>query len=126
MVIINMISASYVLVALVHCLIPTHTHLSRFYFVRFLTTPGGSDILVTHARRLATEEMLPQADEHDTVAEMCQFLSTLLALGDPEVVPADVREPLLKKLKAWRTKFRGRFAQETAERCISMLEPSMS
>lgn len=83
-------------------------------------------MLLLQAQRTASQNMLRYEDEHNNIAEVTQFLSTLLVLCDPQTIPADVRGPLLEKLKGWRAQYRGKFAQETAERCIHMIEPSVS
>lgn len=83
-------------------------------------------MLLLQAQRTATLNMLQYEDEHNNIAEVTQFLSTLLVLCEPQMIPADIRAPLLEKLKGWRAQYRGKFAQETAERCIHMIEPSVS
>lgn len=59
-----------------------------------------------------------------SVAETCQFLSTLLVLYD---LGHDSDEPTRKKvvdkLKNWRRTYRGKFCEQMAQRCLDMLEP---
>ena len=57
------------------------------------------------------------------VGEICQFLSTLLILYGTDIDP-EVRRGLIAKLRQWKTQYRGEFAAETAERCLSVFNPS--
>lgn len=61
----------------------------------------------------------------DTIAEMCQFLSTLMMLYGTDLDPED-RALLILKLQGWKRQYRGMFAAETAERCLSIFNPTGS
>lgn len=89
--------------------------------MRFSKTPAAADLARIQAKRMATEELIESEDDHTTVAEICQFLSTLLVVYGAQIDQED-QEPLLKRLKAWRKQYKGRFAEETTGRCIAILD----
>lgn len=57
----------------------------------------------------------------DSIAEIGQFLATLLLLqGIAEVDEAD-KATLVPKLKQWERRFQGRLASDTSERCLALI-----
>lgn len=63
------------------------------------------------------------ADFSMSIAEACQFLSTLLVLFPMDGIDVEKRQALSKKLKNWCRECRGKFCETTAQRCLDMLEP---
>jgi hypothetical protein len=57
----------------------------------------------------------------DTIAETCQFFSTLLVLQGVSGVDEEDKTALLPKLRLWKQLYRGRLASKTSERCLSLL-----
>ena len=93
--------------------------------MRFSKTPAGADLARIQAKRMAHVDLLPSENLHTTIAEICQFLSTLFVVYGLEFDEED-REPLVTKLKAWNEEYKGRFAEETTGRCLAMLKPEGS
>lgn len=111
------------------------------YFVRFTQTPQAAGLCQHMGHLLVAGQLLPTSDLHTTIAELHQFFSTLLvfssaypstpsaplpsssAASSVAISPED-KAPLLQKMKAYRNQYRGRFAAETTERCIDILEGS--
>lgn len=91
--------------------------------MRFSKTPGGADLARIQAKRMAHADLLPSEDLHATIAEICQFLSTLFVVYGLDNLDEEDRAPLLRKLRTWNEEYRGRFAEETTGRCIQMLAP---
>lgn len=91
------------------------------YFVRFLRSPAGQGIAVLQTKRTAESAAEIDNMNADDVAEITQFLSTILLLQPtPEVDEAD-KKILVKKLRQWAPKFPGRLASNTCERCLALL-----
>ena len=57
----------------------------------------------------------------DNIAEVCQFLSTLLMFKDASLVSDEVKEALTPRLRRWKGMFPRRLAEETSDRCLSQL-----
>ncbi|KDQ08254.1 hypothetical protein BOTBODRAFT_38086 [Botryobasidium botryosum FD-172 SS1] len=95
------------------------------YFVRFLQLAENADVCVIHARRTAyaTFSAVPPHDLADTVAETCQFLSTLLVLQNTVGLAAEDKLALTRKLRAWSQQYRNKFAEEVSERALMLLGP---
>jgi tRNA G37 N-methylase TrmD len=89
------------------------------YFVRFCKTPGAASLTATQAHRVAETDK--DALDHDTAAEACQFLATLIMLQGVDQIPAEDVPALKSLMTAWGRRFRGRFAEETAERIQMIL-----
>ncbi|KAK7014202.1 hypothetical protein R3P38DRAFT_3001621 [Favolaschia claudopus] len=92
------------------------------YFVRFLRTPGGNGIAALQTKRAAASiDQIDTTFNADSVAEIFQFLGTLLLLqGVQDVAPED-KAILLRHLPNCERKFVGRLASETAGRCMALL-----
>ena len=56
------------------------------------------------------------------IAEICQFLSTLLVLQGTTAIPEDVKEKLIPKLTTWRRRYKGQHPGETSDRCYQSLK----
>ncbi|KAG1776018.1 hypothetical protein EV702DRAFT_951613, partial [Suillus placidus] len=69
------------------------------YFSRFLLTMAKTSICKTQARRMATASSIPPDPTH--LVEMCQFLSTLLALQGTSSVSEEDKQALLPKMREW-------------------------
>ena len=94
---------------------------TRPYFVRFLRSPAGKGIAVLQTKRTAESAAEIDGMNADEVAEITQFLSTILLLQPtPEVDEAD-KKILVKKLRQWAQRFPGRLASNTCERCLALL-----
>ncbi|KAI0029179.1 hypothetical protein K488DRAFT_88984 [Vararia minispora EC-137] len=97
------------------------------YFVRFIKSPAGQGMAALQAKRAAdAAKMLRSASEND-VAQVFQFLSTLLLLQtdvqfgndvDPEIVQRLL--PLLRFLNR-KPEFANRLASEASERVLCVL-----
>jgi len=97
------------------------------YFVRFLRSPAGQGIAALQTKRTAESAAEIDGMNADEVAEISQFLATILLLQTtPEVDEAD-KKILVKKLRQWAHMFPGRLASNTCERCLALLtdDPSM-
>ncbi|GLB37343.1 putative MYND finger [Lyophyllum shimeji] len=91
------------------------------YFVRFLRTPAGQGIAALQTKRTVQDAPSIGSMTADEVAEIGQFLSTLLVLqGIAEVDEAD-KAILIPKLKQWERTFPGRLASDTSTRCLTLL-----
>jgi hypothetical protein len=87
--------------------------------------PEGAGLLDLQFQRMVDTDPVRSDDDYAmSIAETCQFLSTLLVLY-PFTVPADDprRQRLLEKLRGWRREYRGKFCEKVAQRCLDMLEP---
>jgi hypothetical protein len=91
------------------------------YFVKYSRTPEAASLTPTQLKRMANAPA-SFANKPDDVAEACQFLATLLGLQGTEGISAADKKALITKLKTWQRKFRGKFAGETSERCLSFLQ----
>jgi hypothetical protein len=124
MALINAVSVTSVLVCLTNLSNCNIIH-ARPYCVRYMRMPEGAGLLDLHFQRMVDSDPIHSDDDYAmSVAETCQFLSTLLVLY-PFTVPADDprRQRLLEKLRGWRETYRGTFCEEVAQRCLDMLEP---
>ena len=90
-----------------------------------MLSPAGSGLLELHFNRMAAQDPLKSDDDYGmSIAEACQFLSTLLVLYPITIVDPDPRRStLIGKLKGWCKAYRGRFCEKTAQRCLDVLEP---
>lgn len=86
------------------------------YFSRFLLTTAGSSICKTQARRMTTASSDPA--DPVCIVEMCQFLSTLLALQGMNSVSEEDKQVLLPKLRQWNR----RYLKQQITRCLKQLE----
>ncbi|KAG1735904.1 uncharacterized protein EDB91DRAFT_543782 [Suillus paluster] len=90
------------------------THLP--YFARFLLTTARSSICKAQAHRMVTMSLDPA--DPVFVVEMCQFLSTLLALQGTNSVSEEDKQVLLPKLRQWSRKYQ----KQQITRCLKQLE----
>lgn len=86
------------------------------YFSRFLLTTAKTSICKTQARRMATASSTPSDPTH--LVEMCQFLSTLLALQGTNSISEEDKQALLPKLREWNRKYQ----RQQITRCLKQLE----
>lgn len=86
------------------------------YFARFLLTAAKTSICKTQAHRMATASSAPADPVH--IVEMCQFLSTLLALQGTNSVSEEDKQALLPKLREWNRKYQ----KQQITRCLKQLE----
>ncbi|KAJ6598650.1 hypothetical protein B0H10DRAFT_2085252 [Mycena sp. CBHHK59/15] len=91
------------------------------YFTRFLRTPAGAGIAALQAKRVANSANEISNMGADDVAEICQFLSTILLLQGLADVEDGDKTVLLQHLQSWEQRFGGRLASETAGRCLALL-----
>ena len=89
-----------------------------------MRSPAGAGMTTEHARRMIRFQEPPEVnlDAANLVAEIAQFLSTLIIVQKMEITPEE-EEELIKKLKAWRAKYQGYFAVETTNRCLMQISP---
>ncbi|KAK0486316.1 hypothetical protein IW261DRAFT_1454884 [Armillaria novae-zelandiae] len=87
------------------------------YFVRFLKTEAGQ------AKRMVAskDSFNPSTQSLQIIAEVCQFMATLLVLEGTEQITADEQKSLEAMLAAWLRGMPSVFAKETCERCLSLL-----
>ena len=92
----------------------------RPYFARFLTTSEKArGLAVLQTRRLgAMTDAEAGAFEPDDVAEIGQFLGTLLTLQGREGITSEETQAAVARVKKWQRNVSLAFAQETMERCI--------
>lgn len=86
------------------------------YFTRFLLTTAKTSICKTQARRMAAASSAPA--DPTSLVEMCQFLSTLLALEGPNSISEEDKQALLPKLREWDRKYQ----RQQITRCLKQLE----
>lgn len=95
-----------------------------------MKTPECKDFVLDYAKRVAEAEILPEESESISAAQVCQFLSTLIAIDGSAVlnVPKDTpwRVKLVERCRDWHTRFKGQFAATPAERCLDQLDPKGS
>jgi hypothetical protein len=65
---------------------------------------------------MATASSTPQDPAH--LVEMCQFLSTLLALQGTSSISEEDKQALLPKLREWNRKYQ----RQQISRCLKQLE----
>jgi len=86
------------------------------YFARFLSTSTGPSMCATQAHRIATGTSDPMDPSH--IVEICQFLSTLLALQGVSAVSEEDLKVLLPKLRQWNRTYQ----KQQITRCLRQLE----
>lgn len=88
--------------------------------------PEAADLLDLHFQRMVDKDPLESDDDYSmSIAEACQFLSTLLVFYPLDVGTEDPRrEKLIEKLRGWRKRYRGKFCDRVAERCLDIIEPN--
>ncbi|KAJ6524531.1 hypothetical protein B0H19DRAFT_1200169 [Mycena capillaripes] len=91
------------------------------YFVRFLRSSAGEGLAALQAKRVASAVDEISTMSVDEVAEVGQFLSSILLLQGVQDVAEEDKAILLRHLPNWEIKYRGRLASETAGRCIALL-----
>ncbi|KAI0346136.1 hypothetical protein BDW22DRAFT_1425659 [Trametopsis cervina] len=94
------------------------------YFIRFLGTPAGRGIAALHLHRvLQFSEALTDASDADSIAEVNQFLATMLLVQGIADVDAEEKKAVLVPLRAWVRKpaFRGKLASDASERVVWLL-----
>ncbi|KAF9016110.1 hypothetical protein BDZ89DRAFT_1022994 [Hymenopellis radicata] len=94
------------------------------YFVRFINTPTAAGLAALQVKRIldGKDAFNPQTVSHTEIAELGQFLSTLLVLQGLDDIPADDRKKLFDQILQWVRTMPPVFAVETCERCLMMLE----
>ncbi|KAL1746664.1 hypothetical protein HDZ31DRAFT_33626 [Schizophyllum fasciatum] len=91
------------------------------YFMRLATHPDNQDFVVLQFKRtLAAADAMDRAPAVE-VAMNLQFLSTLLVVQGASGIPEEDKAALIPRLRAWKRKFPGVLAGETAERCLAVL-----
>ncbi|KAK0241227.1 hypothetical protein EDD85DRAFT_818116 [Armillaria nabsnona] len=95
------------------------------YFVRFLKTSAGEGLSAVQAKRMVAsrDNFNPSTQSLQVIAEVCQFLATLLVLEGTEKITTDEQKSLEAMLAAWLRGMPPVFASETCERCLSLLSP---
>ncbi|PBK73993.1 hypothetical protein ARMSODRAFT_951537 [Armillaria solidipes] len=95
------------------------------YFVRFLKTSAGEGLSAVQAKRMVAsrDSFNPSTQSLQVIAEVCQFLATLLVLEGTEKITTDEQKSLEAMLAAWLRGMPPVFASETCERCLSLLSP---
>ncbi|KAK0195913.1 hypothetical protein F5146DRAFT_1027648 [Armillaria mellea] len=95
------------------------------YFVRFLKTEAGQGLSAVQAKRMVAsrDSFNPSTESLQIIAEVCQFMATLLVLEGTEKITADEQKSLEAMLTAWLHGMPSAFAKETCERCLSLLSP---
>ncbi|KAJ7875730.1 hypothetical protein B0H14DRAFT_2343023, partial [Mycena olivaceomarginata] len=91
------------------------------YFVRFLRSPPGDGLAAFQVKRVAGAVDEISTMSADDVAEVGQFLSSVLLLQGIQDVAEDDKAILLLHLPIWGGKYPDRLASETAHRCIALL-----
>ncbi|KAJ7590605.1 hypothetical protein C8J56DRAFT_1046860 [Mycena floridula] len=91
------------------------------YFVRFSRSPAGQGLAGIQAKRMAGSIPQIQTMDVDQVGELGQFLSTLMVLQGIQDISDEDKSLLLPHIKTWQSKFPGRLAAETSERCLALL-----
>lgn len=86
------------------------------YFVRFISTTAKTSLCKIQAHRMATASSTPADPTY--LVEMCQFLSTLLALQGTNSVSEEDKQVLLPKLREWNRKYQ----RQQITRCLRQLE----
>ncbi|KAJ8503538.1 hypothetical protein ONZ45_g10774 [Pleurotus djamor] len=97
------------------------------YYVRFMASPAGQGIAALQTKRVAAEADKISTMSADDVAEIGQFLATILLLQGIEGVDENDKKTLIPKLRLWQRSFPGRLASETSMRCFALLtdDPEM-
>lgn len=80
-------------------------------------------MVVLQAARMASNGTSADVYDADEIAEMCQFLGTLLAMQGTSDVAKEDKDALIPKLAEWKRlpEFQGRLASKAAERCWGQL-----
>ena len=79
----------------------------------------GQGLAILQTRRIgALNDAEAFAVEPDDVAEIGQFLATLLALQGSEGITPEENEAAVARLNKWRRSTSLAFARETMERCV--------
>ncbi|KAJ8583035.1 hypothetical protein M405DRAFT_775865 [Rhizopogon salebrosus TDB-379] len=86
------------------------------YFARFLSTSAGPSMCATQAHRIVTGTSNSTDPSH--IVEICQFLSTLLALQGVSAVSEEDLKVLLPKLRQWNRTYQ----KQQITRCLRQLE----
>lgn len=94
------------------------------YFARFCTTDAGRGLTVLQTRRItALSGAEANKLDHENVAEITQFYSTLLLLQGQEGIPPEDKRAVIIRLKRWRTMFKNfAITEQQIERCLGSLE----
>ncbi|TRM69049.1 hypothetical protein BD626DRAFT_366889, partial [Schizophyllum amplum] len=91
------------------------------YFMRLAILPENQDFVVLQFKRalLAADAMnnMPSSD----VAQILQFLSTLLVVQGPIGISTEDKDAMIPRLRLWKRKFPGVLAGRTAERCLTVV-----
>lgn len=93
----------------------------RPYFARFSRTAAGSDLGAIQAKRTAEAITANQAFTADEVAEIGQFLATLLVLQGISGVDQADKDTIVARMRQWERTYPGRLAESTSERCLALL-----
>ncbi|KAK0459188.1 uncharacterized protein EV420DRAFT_1538791 [Desarmillaria tabescens] len=93
------------------------------FFVRFLQTSAGQGLSAVQVQRMiaSRNSFNPSTQSLHTIAEVCQFLATLLVLEGTEKITADEQKSLEEMLSGWLRSIPPVFASETCERCLTLL-----
>lgn len=89
------------------------------HFARFMQENKNSTMGALLAQR--TSQVPASMRDPDTIGEIVQFLSLLMAFEGVEAISADNKKALLPKLKAWSRNHPGRTASNASERCLGFL-----
>ncbi|KIK05765.1 hypothetical protein K443DRAFT_130203 [Laccaria amethystina LaAM-08-1] len=91
------------------------------YFVRFLRSPAGQGIAALQTKRTAESAAEIDGMNAGEVAEITQFLATILLLQTTSEVDEADKKILVKKLRQWAHIFPNSLALDTCERCLGLL-----
>ncbi len=109
------------------CILRCHIHDSRSlsspYFIRFINLPENADLLLLLLQRIANTTVV-SFDMQETIAELCQFLATMLMLQSHSALSQEDLSAATVKLQRWSREYRHTFAEDTCSRALMLLAPT--
>jgi len=93
------------------------------YFVRFIVLPENTDLSLLLLQRIANSEIV-SSDMQETIAELCQFVATVLMLQSRNGLSKEDLNAVINKLRHWARAYRDTFAEDASLRALMLLAPN--
>jgi len=93
------------------------------YFIRFINLPENADLLLLLLQRIANTTVVSY-DMQESIAELCQFLATMLMLQSHSALSQEDLSAVTVKLQRWSREYRHTFAEDTCSRALMLLAPT--
>ncbi|KAL4062486.1 hypothetical protein J3A83DRAFT_1434616 [Scleroderma citrinum] len=88
------------------------------YFIRYVQSPAGSDLVTSHAERTVAAATFAVQDK---INEICHFLFELLMIRGPSAIRDDIKQELETTLKTWMAIYIGHHTASLSYRCLTVL-----